>query len=96
MVLQGTLAHAAADRPKTSINLSWRRAKNKRNYGIPCDFDILERSKDVDLAARHDESEHEKRYCRNTHVSARTIRVRLAFSMVNFVLPSWPAMRPNT
>jgi hypothetical protein len=28
------------------------------------------------------------------YVSARTIRVRLAFSMVNFVLPSWPAMRP--
>jgi len=27
-------------------------------------------------------------------VSARTIRVLLAFSMVNFVFPSWPAMRP--
>lgn len=30
-----------------------------------------------------------------THVSARTILVLLAFSMVNFVLPSWPAMRPK-
>ena len=27
-------------------------------------------------------------------MSARTIRVLLAFSMVNFVLPSWPAIRP--
>ena len=27
-------------------------------------------------------------------MSARTIRVLLAFSMVNFVFPSWPAMRP--
>jgi hypothetical protein len=30
-----------------------------------------------------------------SYVSARTIRVRLAFSIVNFVLPSWPAMRPE-
>lgn len=30
-----------------------------------------------------------------TYVSARMIRVRLAFSMVNFVLPSWPAIRPE-
>lgn len=30
-----------------------------------------------------------------TYVSARTMRVRLAFSMVNFVLPSCPAMRPG-
>lgn len=29
-----------------------------------------------------------------TDVSASTIRVRLAFSMVNFVLPSCPAIRP--
>lgn len=29
-----------------------------------------------------------------TYVSARMIRVRLAFSMVNFVLPSCPAIRP--
>lgn len=29
-----------------------------------------------------------------THVSARTIRVLLAFSIVNFVFPSWPAIRP--
>lgn len=30
-----------------------------------------------------------------THVSARTIRVRLVFSMVNLVLPSCPAIRPG-
>ena len=30
-----------------------------------------------------------------TYVSASTIRVRLAFSIVNLVLPSWPAMRPE-
>lgn len=29
-----------------------------------------------------------------TDVSASTIRVRLAFSIVNFVLPSCPAIRP--
>lgn len=27
-------------------------------------------------------------------MSARTIRVLLAFSIVNFVFPSWPAIRP--
>ena len=30
-----------------------------------------------------------------TNVSARTIRVRLAFSIVNFVFPSCPAIRPR-
>lgn len=30
-----------------------------------------------------------------TYVSARTMRVRLAFSIVNFVLPSCPAIRPG-
>lgn len=32
---------------------------------------------------------------RQTYVSARTIRVREEFSMVNLVLPSCPAIRPN-
>ena len=31
---------------------------------------------------------------RETYVSARTIRVRLAFSMENFTLPPSPAIRP--
>jgi len=31
---------------------------------------------------------------RGTYVSARTIRVRLAFSMENFTLPPSPAIRP--
>jgi hypothetical protein len=30
----------------------------------------------------------------DTHVSASTMRVREAFSIVNFVLPSCPAIRP--
>ena len=30
-----------------------------------------------------------------TYVSARTIRVRLVFSIVNLVFPSWPAILPK-
>jgi hypothetical protein len=30
-----------------------------------------------------------------THVSANTMRVRLAFSIVNLVFPSCPAIRPE-
>ena len=37
---------------------------------------------------------HDDRGRRGTYVSARTIRVRLAFSMENFTLPPSPAIRP--
>jgi hypothetical protein len=43
-------------------------------------------------------STHQLKYknakARETYVSARTIRVRLAFSMENFTLPPSPAIRP--
>ena len=32
---------------------------------------------------------------KKTYVSARTIRVRLVFSIVNLVFPAWPAIRPK-
>jgi hypothetical protein len=32
---------------------------------------------------------------KKTYVSARTIRVRLVFSIVNLVFPAWPAILPK-
>jgi hypothetical protein len=40
------------------------------------------------------QTKHDNTKRRETYVSARTIRVRLAFSMENFTLPPSPAIRP--
>lgn len=46
------------------------------------------------FSTRYELIEVDQKYAETTYVSARTIRVLLAFSIVNFVLPSWPAIRP--
>jgi hypothetical protein len=69
----------------------WWRAKDELRDGVTRDFDVGERAHDVDLpVARHlsflmrDQMLHRKLF---TLVSAITIRVFVAFSMVYLVLP---------
>jgi hypothetical protein len=87
--LQGSLFHATSDGAQTSVHFPRWRAQNQRHNRIAGNFDVLERAKNMDLPVRSIDicMRNEKKNA-STHVSARIMRVRLAFSMVNFVLPS--------
>lgn len=87
--LQGSLFHATSDRAQASVHFPRWRAQNQRDDRIASNFDILERTKNMDLPVRPiDVCMTNEETNVSTHVSARMMRVRLAFSMVNFVLPS--------
>lgn len=85
------------------FELTWRRTQDQRNDSIPCNLDVLDRSKDVHVPAQTSlsrtyqlpfSSNLDNSPSQTTYVSARTILVRLAFSIVNLVFPSCPAIRP--
>lgn len=89
--LDGPLSHTACNSPEACVYLPWRRAKNKRNNGVTSNFYILEGAQYMYFSAigMNASDNRSKKFQRMlAHVSARTMRVRLVFSMVNFVFPS--------
>ncbi len=94
------LSHETGFSEAKEARLTWRRSKNERDNSIPGDLDVLHGSKDMYMSAESEQST--TRQCQHyaidgqiTHVSARTILVRLAFSIENFTLPPSPAIRPD-
>src|SRR5258708_14476722 len=85
MIIQCPLFHSSAYCPQSSVNFSWRRAEDQSNNCITGNFDVLERSQNMNLPETTVSQESTDTGATKTHVSARTIRVRLVFSIVNFV-----------
>ena len=48
----GTLAHSTGDGSQACVHLSWRRTEDEGDYSIACDFDVLERTEDVDFPVK--------------------------------------------
>ena len=85
----GPLPHATGYCAQAGVDFAWRRTEDEGDNGIPGDFDVLEGAEDVDFSAC-EVAVRLRNECGDAeaYVSARTIRVRLAFSMVNLVFPS--------
>lgn len=92
-----TLLHTSRNGTKSSVNLTGRTTQNKTDNSITSNLDVLERTQNMNLTTRQKSVSYcqiEKKKSPQTYVSAKTILVLLAFSIVNFVLPSRPAIRP--
>lgn len=90
------LLHARRHGAKRCVHLAWRATENQANDSIASNLYVLEGAEDVDFATEHNQHQTalSNVFIFPTYVSAKTIRVLLAFSIVNLVFPSRPAIRP--
>lgn len=94
-----TFFHACGYGSKRGIDLAWWTTENKATNGVASHLDVLEGAENMNFTMNADMSIYGYSCIlsstnTNTYVSASTMRVLLAFSIVNLVLPSRPAIRP--